>query len=228
MGPMVVVSRRLYIPCRTEFVWWNLGHRFDSRGVYGRWQNFDWLAFIGSCVVRAQAIVTVSFMNESGCDNSTCFIGKRLLRGRAATREAPRESDAKCFTCSRTEAVGWCLWLECNGFGKSARTHTRTIQLYLLSPVARFCLCLIDSQRLLLLLLLLANRLLQETVFFFFWSKGWEQMKWWDSCNFWMTPSWQRQCPSIVLSHYALLLCQGAFCVFCWFLCSTLRLQVRL
>lgn len=61
----------------------------------------------------------------------------------------------------------------------------------------------------------------------FFFSKGWEQMKWWDSCNFWMTPSWQRQSPSIVPSHYSLLLCRGAFCSFCWFLCWTLCLQVR-
>ena len=33
--------RRLYIPCRTEFVWWIHSHRFGSRGVYGRWKNFD-------------------------------------------------------------------------------------------------------------------------------------------------------------------------------------------
>lgn len=38
-----VACRRLYIPCRTEFVWCNHGHRFDSRGVYGRWKNFDLL-----------------------------------------------------------------------------------------------------------------------------------------------------------------------------------------
>lgn len=62
---------------------------------------------------------------------------------------------------------------------------------------------------------------------FFFFSKGREQMKWWDSCNFWMTPAWQRQSSSIVLSHYSLLLCHGAFCIFCWFLCWTPCLQVR-
>lgn len=38
-------SRRLYIPCRTEFVWSNQSHRFDPRGVYGRWKNFDLLTY---------------------------------------------------------------------------------------------------------------------------------------------------------------------------------------
>lgn len=88
------------------------------------------------------------------------------------------------------------------------------------SPVSRFCLYIIDSQR----LLLLANELLRQ---FFFLKRDGRQMKWWDSCNFWMTPPWQRQSPSIVLSHYSLLLCQGAFCIFCWFLCWTPCLQVR-
>lgn len=36
-----VICRRLYIPCRTEFVWSPHSHRFDSRGVYGRWKTFD-------------------------------------------------------------------------------------------------------------------------------------------------------------------------------------------
>ena len=113
-----------------------------------------------------------------------------------------------------------------NGFCLKRRRRRRkrshiTLQLWLFAPVGRFCLYIIDSLRL-LLLLLLANRLL-EIVF----SKGRGQMKGWDSCNFWMTPSWQRQCPSIVPSHYSLLSCQGAFCIFCWFLCWTLSLQVR-
>lgn len=58
----------------------------------------------------------------------------------------------------------------------------------------------------------------------FFFSKGGQQMKWWDSCNFSMTPPWQRQSSSIVLSHSSLLLCHGGFC---WFLCWTAYLQVN-
>lgn len=40
-GSELATCRRLYIPCRTEFVWWRQSHRFDSRGVYGRWKIFD-------------------------------------------------------------------------------------------------------------------------------------------------------------------------------------------
>lgn len=45
LGVGSVACRRLYIPCRTEFVWSNHSHRFDSRGVYGRWKNFDLLTY---------------------------------------------------------------------------------------------------------------------------------------------------------------------------------------
>lgn len=43
LGGSRSLSRCLYIPCRTEFVWCPHSHRFDSRGIYGRCKNFTFL-----------------------------------------------------------------------------------------------------------------------------------------------------------------------------------------
>lgn len=158
-------------------------------------------------LIRSDATVTVSVCGwEYKPDNSTCFTRRPLWGLEEIWRVKTMKNEAVFFYLAQTP----------NGFSKKEATAHSSCSLFLLWVICvstllipRGCCCwpMGSWER--------------------FFSKGWEQMKWWDSCNFWMTPSWQRQCPSIVLSHYSLLLCHGAFCSFCCSLCPTPCLQVR-
>lgn len=54
-----MLLRCLYIPCRTEFVWYLRSHRFDSRGIYGRCKNFTFLLMVRRCKGRRPACLTL-------------------------------------------------------------------------------------------------------------------------------------------------------------------------
>lgn len=180
-----IACRRLYIPCRTEFVWKNtvtdsiLGEYMvdEKTSIFLTYCHL--IRSLTRCQKRQCLHANKSDNTEYLVYRATCggMLGLHGFKGNVQNKLSER-----AFLCSSV------CWAETADNKPTAHSSCSFALLWvvclstLLIPRGFCCCCYWpigswDS---------------------FFFSKGREQMKWWDSCNFWMTPSWQRQSSSIV------------------------------